>query len=49
MVAASGLCKSTIHDKLSGFGLRKLGLKAAQNSDYNKIFPMVTIHVLSDY
>jgi len=43
MVAASGLCTSTVHSKLSGLGIFKLVLKTGQNSDYNKVFPVDTI------
>jgi len=49
MVAACGLCTSTVHNKLSGMGIFKLLLKTGQNSDYNNVFPVVTIHDLSDY
>jgi hypothetical protein len=49
MFAASVLCTSTVHNKLSGMGIFKLLLKTGQNSDYNEVFPVVIIHDLSDY
>jgi hypothetical protein len=40
MVAASGLCTSTVHNKLTGLEIFKLVLKNGQNSDENKVFPV---------